>query len=121
MKFTFLLLIFVVSCQDLNSNSSDRTRYSAGAPVGSLKFQAAYPIINNRCANCHTSTIHNKWSAFTNEADWENESTVVPGNSDASSFITRMQNYDNQGDMPQASSAIPDEEYDILVDWVDSL
>lgn len=119
-KFLLPLLI-LAGCQDLNSNSTDQSRYGEGAVTGSAVFVDAFEVIQNRCANCHTSTIHNKWSTYRTEADWvTKESTIIPGNPAESSFITRLKNYPN-GDMPVGAGPLPNDELTKLQDWVEQL
>lgn len=114
----FFLLLFFIGCQDFNSNTFDETKFGVSNLTGGEKFKTAYPIIQNKCANCHT---HSEWSGFTTEAKWEEEDLVVPGNPDNSKFITRILNTGrNESDMPQGGSPLPDEEYEILVDWVEN-
>jgi hypothetical protein len=125
MRLILPSLLFLISCQDLNSNSSDRSLYgdtdaAALNDDNNARFLVAYPIIKARCASCHTSPIHNKWAAY-KSSEWQNEGTIAPGDSDASTFITRIKNYGPTGDMPQDTGSIPDDEFESLVDWVDNL
>lgn len=125
MRLFALSFLFLLGCQDLNSNSADRALYgdSDAAALNddaNARFLVAYPIIKARCATCHTSSIHNKWAAY-KSSEWQNERTITPGNPSASTFITRMKNYSTQGDMPQDTGSIPDDEYDSLLDWVENL
>jgi hypothetical protein len=116
-----LPLIVLAGCQDLNSNSTDKSRYGEGAVAGSPVFVDAFAIVQNRCANCHTSTVHNKWSTYRTEADWKSkESTITAGNPDQSSFITRLKNYPN-GDMPVGAGPLPNDELEKLREWIDQL
>lgn len=120
-KLLPLLFIFV-SCQDINSNSSDKLLYGPSNLTGSTQFRAAFPIIQNRCANCHTSNIHDPWSGYMNEQDWADQGLVVFGDTANSKFITRIINYGGgDSNMPEGLGALPDAEYDTLLEWVENI
>lgn len=117
-----LLLIFFVGCQDYNSNTYDKTRYGKVTLTGSPDFEAAYYIIQQRCTNCHTSTIHNPWASYTNEQDWIDKGYVAKGDPDGSRLIFRIFNYGStQSDMPRDLGPLPNDEYQQLVDWVTNI
>lgn len=121
MKFILLALLTFASCQDYNSNSNDVERYSQVQLTGSAGFTPAYYIIQQRCTNCHTSSIHNSWASYTNEQDWIDKGYVTAGDPDASRFITRIINHGPGGDMPQGMGPLPNDEYQDLVDWVTNI
>lgn len=53
----FLILVTFVSCQDSNSNSTDRIIYSdLIEDPADPNFGPAFQVITNRCINCHSST-----------------------------------------------------------------
>lgn len=117
MKFAFFLFTFLfVGCQDYNSNTFDRDRYGKIELIGGAQFEAAYKVLQNRCMNCHE---HAGWSAYTNQAQWVNESLVIPNDKDNSKLINRIKNYGSaNSDMPVGGSALPSTEFDTLVQWV---
>lgn len=112
-----LLLVFVVSCQDYNSNSGDRGKYG---PVilneSDPNYAEAYAIIQNRCVNCHRG-YHDHWANFTSNDDWIG--LVEPNDPDNSSFIQRIINSgQTNSNMPEGGSALPTAEYNHLRKWV---
>jgi hypothetical protein len=124
-----LLLISLISCQDYNSNSADEGRFTETelppAPDTNdpgyesyVKFVKSYNIIKARCFQCHTGDFANLVS---NEL-WVSSGFVVKNNVGNSSLINRLKNYDPPGDMPTGgSSAIPNSEYLILLDWIETM
>lgn len=115
------ILILALSCQDYNSNSGDKFRYGPlGLAAGSsAEFTAAYVILQIRCASCHR---HSNYAGFKSEQAWKDAGFVVGGNTDASTIITRIRNYEGTGsDMPDDSGPIPDEEFAALKTWVQSV
>jgi hypothetical protein len=117
----FLLSLILFSCQDYNSNSSDADKFGPSVLTGSSKFKLAFPILLKRCANCHTSPIHSPWAGYTKEQTWDDKNLIVPGNAQNSQIIVRTINTGGGGDMPQGGTALPDAEYQILLDWINSL
>lgn len=123
MKLVCLALFtLLVGCQDLNSNSSDREKYGPTSLIGSDNFREAYPILVKRCGNCHTSNIHAAWASYQNEQTWIDLNKIVPSDSRNSQIIIRTINTGgNNANMPQGGSAIPDQEYETLIRWIDNL
>lgn len=119
---SLLALISLFSCQDYNSNSSDRELYGPVTLTGSASFKKAYPILMTRCASCHTSAIHSPWAGYVNEQTWIDKDYVVPQDT-ANSLIIRRTINSNQvnANMPQGGSALPDAEYQILLDWINNI
>ncbi len=112
----------MLSCQDWNSNSSDAEKYGPVALTGSDGFKKAYPILMDRCANCHTSSIHNPWAGYKNEQDWIDNDLIIANDSANSELIGRIINTGNtDSDMPQGGSALPDSEYTLLTEWIDNI
>ena len=110
------LLLFYIGCQDYNSNSFDKDRYSEiELTGGGPNFKPAYKILQTRCMNCHQ---HAQWSGYTDAQDWvTNENLISPG-PDKSLVITRIINSGEVGaDMPQGGSALPASEFDTLKLW----
>jgi uncharacterized membrane protein len=119
----FLLLIFLTACQDFNSNTSDRDKFGPSTlPGASSEFNQAYKITQNRCVNCHTSTIHNVWATYITEAAWIDSGLITPGNADNSLFIERIINSGHSNsNMPEGGSALPNAEYNDLKTWINGL
>lgn len=117
-----LLLAALSSCQDYNSNSNDRERFSRVTLTGSAGFEPAYYIIQQRCTNCHSSGIHNTWAGYTNEQDWIDRGYVVKGDPDASRLIFRIINHGStDSNMPLGMGPLPNDEYQQLIDWVEDI
>lgn len=119
----FLLLLLLIACQDYNSNSSDKERYGGDVQLeNNPQFRDAYRIIQNRCVNCHTSQVHAGWSAYTTNAKWKESGLIIEGNPQDSSLIQRIINTgETNSDMPLGGSALPNDEYDALLQWVQNI
>ena len=116
------VLAILVGCQDYNSNSNDDDRFKQVTLTGSANFNAAYYVLQERCTSCHTSSIHNQWASYTNEQDWVDEGLASAGDADGSKVIFRIVNHGStDSDMPQGMGAIPNDEYQDLVDWVNGI
>lgn len=120
-----LLLTFIitVSCQDYNSNSADRVKYG---PVvlneSDPNFARAYNIIQSRCVSCHSSTIHDPWATYQDNAAWIDSGLVQRQDSQNSYFIQRIINYGGaSSNMPQGQSALSQSDYEHLVKWIDEM
>jgi hypothetical protein len=121
MKLSFLLILFILqACQDLNSNSSDNTKYgplvlNAG---GDTNFVSAFQIINNRCISCH-SGYHNNWSGQNSDNQWLNSGYINRGDPNNSLLIKRIINSGEVGaNMPQDADSIPESEFAALKNWI---
>lgn len=123
MKLIFAgLLVALTGCQDFNSNSNDKDRFSEVELTGSANFETAYYILQQRCTNCHSSGIHNSWASYTNEQDWIDEGLVVANDPDASRAIFRIINHGStDSNMPLGLGPLPNDEYEDLVEWVDNI
>lgn len=113
------LLLFYIGCQDYNSNTFDKERYAETDLTGGAEFEAAYPILQTRCMNCHR---HAQWAAYTDKQDWvTNENLITPGGPTSggdSQVIRRIINHGaTDSNMPQGGSALPAAEYDTLLTW----
>lgn len=120
MKYS-LLLLGLLSCQDYNSNSSDRIKFGPITIDDGVdpNLKSAYAIIQNRCVNCHSSTIHNVWSTYTSNELWLTSGVVNRGDPNNSSLILRIINSGQaSSNMPQGGSALSASEYNALVKWV---
>ena len=128
--FLFLLLTSIVGCQDYNSNSADEGRFTETelppapnqndpAYESYVKFVKSYNIIKTRCFQCHTGDFAN---LVTNEM-WINSGYVIQSDTENSSLIYRLKNYAGpRSDMPTGtSSSIPTSEYQILLDWIETM
>jgi uncharacterized membrane protein len=122
MKLIFLTLLFLFSCQDNNSNSGDRGKYG---PVefdeADPNFSKAYYIVQDRCVNCH-SGYHNSWAEYKSNAAWISSGLIIQNDSQNSSFLNRIINSAQVGaNMPLNGTALPDAEYDHLVQWIEGM
>jgi hypothetical protein len=132
MNNVFLIIAFTLlsSCQNFNSNSADESRFSE-SPIpesGSndpndpayqsyVKLVKSYNIIKTRCFQCHS-----QWQNLNSNQKWIDSGLVFKNNPESSSLINRLKNFDPPGDMPSgANSAIPNDDYLTLVDWIESM
>lgn len=117
------LLLLLAACQDYNSNSSDKARYGGDVVLeNDPQFQQAYHIIQDRCVSCHTSQIHAPWSTYTTNAKWIESGRVIKGDPQGSALIDRIINTgETNSNMPLGGSALPNDEYDALVQWVQNI
>lgn len=125
MKYSLLLFLLVMtfsSCQDSNSNSTDRIVYSdLIEDPDDPNFGPAFQVITNRCISCHSSTTHDVWSNYLTTQAWINSGDIKPGEPENSKLITRMKNYNAQETMPQGGGAIPNDEYEKLLTWIEGM
>jgi hypothetical protein len=123
MKIFFPLILFpLISCQDYNSNTNDNERFRRVELTGGEKFETAYYILQQRCTSCHTSGIHNSWAGYTKERDWIDRGLVSKGDPDSSRLIFRIINHGStDSNMPLGMGPLPNDEYQDLIDWVNSL
>ncbi len=123
MKVLSILAFFCfVACQDLNSNSSDAVKFKK-EPIDPA-FAQAYSVIQSRCVNCHENNYHASWAKYRTSASWVATGLVVPGDANSSQFIRRIINSGLEGansNMPRNNGALPNDEYQYLVDWINSL
>lgn len=115
MRF-LLLLLTIVSCQDYNSNSSDRGLYGPlNLDESDPNFRAAYIVIKSRCANCHE---HSNWAELKSNAAWLalGGGIVIPNDTANSGIVNRLIN--EGSDMPQGGSALSTAEYNAIKLWV---
>lgn len=116
------LLCILVSCQNNNSSSADRFKYGPIELENNPQFQAAYPVIQSRCVNCHTSTIHDVWASYTTSAQYISAGLVIKQDPNNSRFIRYIQNSGlSPATMPLNDGPLPNDEYQILVDWVNGI
>lgn len=122
MKIILLLasLAFLTSCQDTNSNSNDRARFS---PIGEdpldPNFGTAYRVITNRCISCH---YHTSWIELKDSASWaKRPDLIIPGDSTRSFLISKIVNSGGNGNMPPNTTSIPDTEYQAIIKWANEM
>lgn len=117
------LLLFYIGCQDYNSNTFDKDSFGdlelTGAPAQLTQFKAAYPILHDKCMNCHQ---HSQWAGYTDAQDWvTNENLVTPGattDSGDSMVIRRIINFGaTESTMPVGGSALSNSEFETLKTW----
>lgn len=119
MKLFFLSLFLLLSCQSYNSHTGDAVKYKTVEVEASLL--PAYTVLQNRCVNCHTGR-HNSWASYITNEQWIASGLIVPGDAQASTLIRRIINSNNIGsNMPPTGGPLPNDEYQVLVDWVNGL
>ncbi len=120
MKKLVLLFSLLVSCQDYNSNSSDKLKYGDLVidDEGDPNYIGAYKIIQNKCIACHQSH-HNGWIGFS-PSQWLSSGFVAKGNPDSSPLIMATSNFG--GTMPPTGSpGLTAEEYQTLRTWISDM
>lgn len=119
----FLTLLLSACGQSFNSNTSDFNLIASNfcTDQSNLRLCAANEILQNKCANCHTSAIHAAWTSYSTDAEWlaAGNNRVVAGDADASTIITKLKNYG--GNMPDQAPELTDAEAQALRDWIDAL
>lgn len=108
----------LVSCgQDFNSHSLDRPLTDSELDATSCESEAgarfcrAWAIYEKSCFACHRS-----WSHYKTEKMWINAGLIVAGDPASSKVIYRLVNAGSN--MPPGSGALPQEDYQALLDWV---
>lgn len=118
-KILILCLLVFTGCQDTNSNSYDKDKYSEVGD-GDPAFKAAFTVLQNRCISCHD---HSAWSKYTSSEKWIASGLIVAKNTSASPIIYKIYNFGGgSSNMPLGgSTGIPGSEYQALLDWVEGL
>lgn len=122
--FITLPLLFFTSCgMNYNSNTFDDVKYGPAPSFdpqtpAEERFVAAYNLLDSQCIQCHEGE-HDAWAAWTTSEDWVNQGYVTEGDFSGSILISSLKNY--SGNMPKGSSALTDEEIQILRDWIENL
>jgi hypothetical protein len=120
MKIFFFLLL-LTSCQDQNSNSSDKEKYGPISLDSDPNFPRAFQLIQSRCISCHTG-YHNTWAQYQSNGDWLSSGLINRGDANNSQLILRIINTEGQdSDMPKNSSRLPDAEYEWLKKWINEI
>ena len=118
-------LISLYSCETLNSSSFDEGQYGSDNDISDPALSKAYNIIRKECIDCHTNR-HDNWTSFKTNDAWLNSGLVVAGNAANSLLIERMINTPESEtselrNMPQGGSAIKQEDYQALRDWLNGI
>lgn len=118
-KILILSLLIFWGCQDTNSNSYDKDKYSETGD-GDPAFKAAYSVLQTRCISCHD---HGSWSKYNTSEKWIASGLVVAGDTTNSPVIYKIHNFGGpSSNMPLGgSTGIPGSEYQALLDWVEGL
>ncbi len=112
------------SCgQTFNTNTTDYlllpSNYCADQSMTALC--EANEIIQTKCTNCHTSTIHAGWGAYNTNEAWLESGKVIAGNPEGSTLVDYLAGFGTIGTMPKDSANLTQEEYDKLEAWINSL
>ncbi len=117
----FIAFLTLTACgQDYNSNTADRPVPSVDLGEGvsdsdaGARFCAARSIYQENCFSCHPG-----WADLETDQQWVDKGLVVPGNTQDSLVINRLIN--SGSTMPLGGSALPDAQYQMLLDWVEQL
>lgn len=118
--FLILSMLTFLGCQDTNSNSYDKDKYSDTVSDSNPTFKAAYTVLQNRCITCH---YHAAWSKNDTPEKWIEQGLVVSQDASSSPIIYKIYNFGGgSSNMPLGgSTGIPGSEYQALLDWVEEL
>lgn len=118
-KILILSLLILCGCQDTNSNSYDKEKYSEIGD-GDPAFKEAFSVLQTRCITCH---YHSSWSTYNTSEKWVASGLAIAGNTSASPIIYKIYNFGGgSSNMPiGGSTGIPGSEYQALLDWVEGL
>ncbi|MBC7458483.1 MAG: hypothetical protein H7235_09405 [Bdellovibrionaceae bacterium] len=109
------------SCQNYNSNSSDKLKYDDTPLIdssGDPNFAEASLILKSKCISCHAGQ-HNSWIGRTS-AQWISSGYVSRGSPDSSPLI--LATAQGGGSMPPPGSpALTSAEYLALRNWVTNI
>lgn len=114
-----IFAFFIASCQDYNSNSSDRSRYSASAfPETDPNFQLSFTVLQKNCMSCH-----DVWAEYRTNDRWEKEGLIIKSSPVESQLIRRIINSGHAGEsnMPPGGPAIKSADYEHLKKWVNEI
>ena len=119
------LLILLSSCEDINSNSADKLKYSKQGPqpeeAQDPNFAPAFKVIQNNCISCHTG-FHNRWASYTTNDKWIASGRINRGDPDNSRIIERTINSGQTGaNMPIGGGPLSDADYQLLRTWITNI
>lgn len=118
-ELLLLLVLTLTSCgQSTNSNTSDFLLSGNGIDPSNTKLLNAYEVINDKCISCHTG-YHDSWSALNTDQLWIEDGSIAAGAALSSSLVIRLKN--RGGDMPLLSPMLTEDEYQNVIEWIDSL
>ena len=117
---TFVLLTSLITgaCAQYNSSSQDEVLYIE--PViesgGDPNFAAAFTIIQNQCASCHS---HSVWNNLNSNALWLASGYIIKGQ--ASNSILIQKTFQNgTGNMPP-SNTLNSTDFNALKNWINNI
>ena len=116
------ITLFVSCNQSTNSNSFDRT-YSENIGIdrstaaGERLYQA-YSALKNNCMSC-LSGYHNAWSSYNTDQAWINSGLVESNDAYGSTLVIRLKNIG--GNMPKDNPQRSEEDFDKIIEWIDSI
>lgn len=113
-------LLILSSCQSYNSHTGDAAKYAKVELENNPQFQEAYQVIQNRCVNCHQSE-HNIWATYVNSQMWVDKGLVVRGDAQGSLLVRRIINSNHTSSNMPPSGPLPNDEYQVIVDWINGL
>ena len=117
-----VLLFLIGGCQEFNSNSFDQelsqeVTFDVSTPAG-VRLRDSYMILKENCMSCHTG-YHSDWIGYNTNDQWEVNNLVRSGEADESDLIKSLKNVG--GDMPLGKSQLSDENYNVLLDWINQI
>jgi len=117
----FFLLFIISACQSYNSHTGDKAKFAELELEDNANFRAAYKVIQSRCINCHGGT-HNAWATYVNSQLWVDKGLIIRGDASGSKLIERTINSgQTNSNMPPGGSPLPNDEYQVLLDWINGL
>jgi mono/diheme cytochrome c family protein len=82
------------------------------------------PILQAKCAACHNAQTHlGGWDASSYDSvinSGDNGPAVVPSDPDASLLAQKIQGTQTQGGIMPPAAPLPDEEIDLILDWIET-
>ena len=118
-----LLVFSLLSCQDYNSHTFDKNKFSDfGCAAGeAADFCLAYEVLKSNCINCHEG-FHDDWAAteFTLESKWINTGLIIPGNALGSKLYKKLwsQVPVPSGDPMPPEGALSNSEDQTIFNWI---
>lgn len=108
------LLIFLVGCLDTTNSFSGDTAFLASDGI-----EVRQVFITQKCYECHAAIMQNlktddEWLA----SPWG--PFFIPGDGAGSQFVKYLRG-DGVPLMPQGGPQMPDEDLNIVIEWIDSM